>query len=589
MKSIQVKKESKSLVKKLSEIIKTVFTIAFLALGTLIVILYSKGYRFNLHDTVVEKTGVISMESQPNRANLYIDGEYLGKTPKSVGSIKEGDRKVKLELEGYNNWEKTLPVIIEKSSPYFAYLFLKKPIETTIEGINITTNNYSLHSSRDAIFIASIEQNDSKQKLFKIYKYTIMKPFWDMYENPVIIYSEVVEGYNKIDIMPSNDSSYFLISKLQDAQIEGEKISFTNSIDNIIAKSTILIKTLDRVTSPSDINLNGFSNSGYKMLWSNDNNHLILLSNKEIYSYNIDSKVVALLKKGEEEINTAFFTSQSGLFYSIEQDTSTSLEKESTNTDIVEESYFIKRKNLDGSNSEPILEIKICDLNTPILENTTNDESFEEEFCLNEEIKEFYIPENNLGIALFTDSKFYWYEEENEIFTKVDELLKKDLEESNKSFNFLSFSPDQKNLLYEIIDIDINNKLNSLKQNNVFVYTFEKNETDHVTKIGKRAIYLSNENEETSCNNIKWAESSSHFVSSCDEKQVKIIDIDSENNYSLAESSTGFSLLSNDLKWLFTVDASPLVDSTLEVEPSVDNTFQDANMQKLSISQYQLR
>lgn len=55
----------------------------------------------------------ITLNSKPTGATLKVDGEVLGKTPLSE-DIGAGDRRLTLELEGYQVWQKSLQVVAEK-------------------------------------------------------------------------------------------------------------------------------------------------------------------------------------------------------------------------------------------------------------------------------------------------------------------------------------------------------------------------------------------------------------------------------------------------------------------------------------------
>jgi len=59
------------------------------------------------------KTGSVTIESTPAKADIYIDGEKVGKTPANLKSIGRGTHEVEVRMEGYEVWREK--VIIEEN------------------------------------------------------------------------------------------------------------------------------------------------------------------------------------------------------------------------------------------------------------------------------------------------------------------------------------------------------------------------------------------------------------------------------------------------------------------------------------------
>jgi len=100
------------------------------------------------------KYGSISLNSEPDKANILLDGIEVGVTPASLRSVLHGDHKVEIRLDGYSVWEKSVSVeparetvltaklqvntgsVSVKSKPENANVFLDgKPVGTTPESI----------------------------------------------------------------------------------------------------------------------------------------------------------------------------------------------------------------------------------------------------------------------------------------------------------------------------------------------------------------------------------------------------------------------------------------------------------------------
>ena len=108
------------------------------------------------------KYGAISLNSEPDKANILLDGIEVGVTPVSLRSVLHGDHKVEIRLDGYSVWEKSVSVeparetvltaklqvntgsVSVKSKPENAKVFLDgKPVGTTPE--SITSINPGIH------------------------------------------------------------------------------------------------------------------------------------------------------------------------------------------------------------------------------------------------------------------------------------------------------------------------------------------------------------------------------------------------------------------------------------------------------------
>ncbi|MCK4347220.1 MAG: PEGA domain-containing protein, partial [Thermoplasmatales archaeon] len=54
--------------------------------------------------------GSISVSSDPSGADIYLDGEYKGMTPKTISDIISGDHEIELKKSGYENWSDSVYV-----------------------------------------------------------------------------------------------------------------------------------------------------------------------------------------------------------------------------------------------------------------------------------------------------------------------------------------------------------------------------------------------------------------------------------------------------------------------------------------------
>ncbi len=85
-------------------------TLALIVSTTTIIFLWSKGFTFNRETRRIEKVGMISVKSAPEGARIYLDGVLTSATNTTIGNLKNGVHKLRIEKEGHNGWEKDVPV-----------------------------------------------------------------------------------------------------------------------------------------------------------------------------------------------------------------------------------------------------------------------------------------------------------------------------------------------------------------------------------------------------------------------------------------------------------------------------------------------
>jgi hypothetical protein len=124
----------------MKKIVITSIIVALLIIGgTTLAILYAKGYRLQLQNgkTIVAGTGILTVNSSPQGAKVYIDGNLTTATNNQL-NLAPGTYKVRIEKEGYFAWEKTLTIKKELVTEADALLFPTTPKfePITISGVN---------------------------------------------------------------------------------------------------------------------------------------------------------------------------------------------------------------------------------------------------------------------------------------------------------------------------------------------------------------------------------------------------------------------------------------------------------------------
>jgi hypothetical protein len=108
------------------KILQRLFLLALLAGVSLLVIAYARGYRFDIEKKSVTSTGILSLNSFPTAAKVYINDELKGATNTNL-TLPPGRYKVEIKKDGYTSWNKEIAVKGELVVTLDALLFPLNP------------------------------------------------------------------------------------------------------------------------------------------------------------------------------------------------------------------------------------------------------------------------------------------------------------------------------------------------------------------------------------------------------------------------------------------------------------------------------
>lgn len=100
------------------------------------VIAYARGYRINLDERTVTSTGIVSVNSAPKPAKVYVNGELKGATDINL-TLPYGHYKIEVKKDGYTSWEKQISLKGEIVMSLDAHLFPKNPSLTPLTNLGI--------------------------------------------------------------------------------------------------------------------------------------------------------------------------------------------------------------------------------------------------------------------------------------------------------------------------------------------------------------------------------------------------------------------------------------------------------------------
>lgn len=156
-------------------------SLAFIISSTTIIFLWAKGYTVNRETRRIEKVGMISVKSTPEGARIYLDGALASATNTTIGSLKSGNHKLRVEKEGYNGWEKDVPVK-EELVTFVDIVLVPKSVEikplTTAGVISPILSN-----GRDRIyFIAKVPADVNVPQKSGIYSLDLSASIFNMFK-----------------------------------------------------------------------------------------------------------------------------------------------------------------------------------------------------------------------------------------------------------------------------------------------------------------------------------------------------------------------------------------------------------------------
>jgi hypothetical protein len=100
----------------LRKIVFYIFVIIYLILCPLIV-LRMLGFVVNPQTHHLVKTGLVYVSTNPPNAIIHIDGRLANQeTPTALRDLTPGEHFIRIELRGYNDWERNIPIVGKKAT-----------------------------------------------------------------------------------------------------------------------------------------------------------------------------------------------------------------------------------------------------------------------------------------------------------------------------------------------------------------------------------------------------------------------------------------------------------------------------------------
>jgi Tol biopolymer transport system component len=137
-------------------LILSIFVLLILGLGTSLIILYGKGYRFTRGDEGIEisGTGLLVAKSKPDGAGVFINNHLTAATDSTI-NLTPAEYSIKIVKQGYFPWEKKIKIQKEVVSIADALLFSTTPKLESITEIGVENPVLDPSGTQIAFTVAS--------------------------------------------------------------------------------------------------------------------------------------------------------------------------------------------------------------------------------------------------------------------------------------------------------------------------------------------------------------------------------------------------------------------------------------------------
>jgi len=484
MKTSQKKKKELNLV----SLLISVFSTLFIIVGVLVIYYFSKGYRLNISERGIRKTGVLTVQAEPSSAQLYINGDSIGRTPRSR-TLDVGLHSVTVRRDGYKEWTKRIEIEEEKSTPVYPFLVLQEPLLSNIWKSEATLSKYWTNEDKE-YFIFLLEDNPEE---YSLWTYRINAPIWNLNPNPIKILTLETNNID-LNISPNGELAIFKIT-----QEEVENTYITELTGPILLDNLNPIDTL--------------ASSTYEINWSKDNRHIIMESEEQIVSLDTSSSTIntdlpSVLLEKEPDTQYIWSTDEEGFFYLLEpihEEMEEEMEEKENGTYI----YALRQFQPDGTNPLYTIEAVYFQKDRDYIEYYRENGDTYPEFSNSPqstqtigEIISFEVNQDANGVYITTDTSTYWYDISTNRYRMVCAYPTK----------LISFSPDSRKILFANGDY-------------IYVFTLKKEEGNHSEQLGTAKVEGIKKEE---VENLSWL-SNSLYIHYTQDNTLYISEKDGDN------------------------------------------------------------
>lgn len=280
----------------IKKILYSISIISICVILTISVIAYGKGYRFNSSQKTINTTGILSANSAPDAASIWIDNKLNSATNGSINLVPNW-YDLRISKEGYQSWEKRIRIQGEVVTKVDALLIPNNPSLRALTGSGVSAPVLSPSGAKIA-YIVPVDASGSGNLKSKIGIWT-----FELKSGPLGGTNEPKQIYKpteKLDwtnsrLLWSPDEKQIILtikSKINkiDKVVYALQISLDNSstlpllvtsdLENIIADWELVKNQIqDQLIAPLPSKLSDFLKNAVKNIeFSPDNNKIFYLA-----------------------------------------------------------------------------------------------------------------------------------------------------------------------------------------------------------------------------------------------------------------------------------------------------------------------
>ncbi|MDP2683967.1 MAG: PEGA domain-containing protein [bacterium] len=212
------------------------FSVLVFAVIATLLIIYATGWRYDINTKSLGKVGALSVNSQPNGANVYLNGKISKeKTPISTNDLIADEYRLSIWKDGYYDWQQTIN-IEETKTTFIPHVYLIK--KQNLDNLYLTSKMKYYKLSNDRKLIAYQTENnliiynlESDKQIFNNSITDDITNFYWNNNNESIIF----ENNNGFYLLNINEDNFSSLNK--SFQITPTHVFWSNNEPNIIYSS----------------------------------------------------------------------------------------------------------------------------------------------------------------------------------------------------------------------------------------------------------------------------------------------------------------------------------------------------------------
>jgi len=272
------------------------FIITFFLGLTIFIIIITRGGKITPEGIV--ETGVIRVIIEPSDIDckVYIDDSEVTLTKQTISNLEDGNHLLRVESDGYTNWQKNISVVHGLVTETFARLYPTDMAITQVTNSNI--NNLFFSPDNNYIYYAIINSEFGNDK--GIWRLKLTKNN-SLFGNNSIEKPEKVLELSEIIIPLLNNDSYEIKSSADNKKIliTTTDITYLFDIENNESPRNI---TKELSLNPTSIN------------WFDESNSILIYDKNILFEYNLDSKSSTLIHYIKDQ-NIIFTANNHTVYY----------------------------------------------------------------------------------------------------------------------------------------------------------------------------------------------------------------------------------------------------------------------------------